>query len=138
MVARNTICLWYDGTALEAAQFYAQTFPDSAVGAILRAPGDYPAGKQGGVLTVEFTVIGIPCLGLNGGPAFRHSEAFSFQTTRPKPIACGTRSSATAARKAHAAGARTNGACPGRSRRVPSRTRSPILIARRPGAPSKR
>jgi 2-polyprenyl-6-hydroxyphenyl methylase/3-demethylubiquinone-9 3-methyltransferase len=79
LVSKNTICLWYDGTALEAAQFYAETFPDSAVGAIHRAPGDYPAGKQGDVLTVGFTVIGIPCLGLNGGPAFRHNEAFSFQ-----------------------------------------------------------
>ena len=79
MASKNTICLWYDGTALEAAQFYAETFPDSAVGAIHRAPGDYPSGKQGDVLTVEFTVIGIPCLGLNGGPAFRHNEAFSFQ-----------------------------------------------------------
>ena len=79
MVSKNTICLWYDGTALEAAKFYAETFPDSAVGAVLRAPGDYPAGKQGDVLTVEFTVIGIPCLGLNGGPAFKHTEAFSFQ-----------------------------------------------------------
>ncbi|MEJ6655432.1 MAG: VOC family protein [Pseudomonas sp.] len=79
MVSKNTICLWYDGTALDAATFYAQTFPDSAVGTILRAPGNYPAGKQGDVLTVEFTVIGIPCLGLNGGPAFTPSEAFSFQ-----------------------------------------------------------
>jgi predicted 3-demethylubiquinone-9 3-methyltransferase (glyoxalase superfamily) len=79
VISKNTICLWYDGTALDAAQFYAETFPDSAVGAIHRAPGDYPAGKQGDVLTVEFTVIGIPCLGLNGGPAFRHNEAFSFQ-----------------------------------------------------------
>jgi predicted 3-demethylubiquinone-9 3-methyltransferase (glyoxalase superfamily) len=79
MVNRNTICLWYEGTALEAAHFYARTFPDSAVGAILRAPGDYPDGKQGDVLTVEFTVIGIPCVGLNGGAEFRHSEAFSFQ-----------------------------------------------------------
>ena len=79
MIARNTICLWFDGTALDAATFYAQTFPDSAVGAIFRAPSDYPAGRQGGVLTVQFTVLGIPCLGLNGGPAFRHSEAFSFQ-----------------------------------------------------------
>jgi predicted 3-demethylubiquinone-9 3-methyltransferase (glyoxalase superfamily) len=76
---KNTICLWYDGTALDAAQFYADTFPDSAVGAVFRAPTDYPAGKAGDVLTVLFTVIGIPCLGLNGGPAFRHSEAFSFQ-----------------------------------------------------------
>ena len=79
MTAKNTICLWYDGAAEEAARFYAETFPDSAVGAVYRAPGDYPSGKQGDVLTVEFTVMGIPCLGLNGGPAFRHSEAFSFQ-----------------------------------------------------------
>jgi 2-polyprenyl-6-hydroxyphenyl methylase/3-demethylubiquinone-9 3-methyltransferase len=79
MPARNTICLWYDGAALEAATFYAATFPDSAVHAVHRAPGDYPSGKQGDELTVEFTVIGIPCLGLNGGPAFHHSEAFSFQ-----------------------------------------------------------
>jgi 2-polyprenyl-6-hydroxyphenyl methylase/3-demethylubiquinone-9 3-methyltransferase len=76
---KNTICLWYDGTALEAAQFYAATFPDSAVGAISLAPGDYPDGKQGDVITVEFTVMGIPCLGLNGGPAFPHTLAFSFQ-----------------------------------------------------------
>lgn len=79
MTNKNTICLWYDGTALEAATFYAETFPDSAVGAVHRAPGDYPSGRQGDVLTVEFTVMGIPCLGLNGGPAFKHSEAFSFQ-----------------------------------------------------------
>lgn len=79
MTPKNTICLWYDGTALEAATFYAETFPDSAVGTIYRAPVDYPAGKQGDVLTVEFTVIGIPCIALNGGPEFRHSEAFSFQ-----------------------------------------------------------
>ena len=79
MVSKNTICLWYDGTALDAARFYAQTFPDSAVGAVLHAPGDYPSGHQGDVLTVQFTVMGIPCLGLNGGPAFTHSEAFSFQ-----------------------------------------------------------
>jgi 2-polyprenyl-6-hydroxyphenyl methylase/3-demethylubiquinone-9 3-methyltransferase len=77
--ARNTICLWFDRDAEEAARFYAATFPDSAVTAVHRAPGDYPSGKAGDVLTVEFTVLGIPCLGLNGGPAFRHSEAFSFQ-----------------------------------------------------------
>ncbi|MFO1392923.1 MAG: VOC family protein [Steroidobacteraceae bacterium] len=77
--AKNTICLWYDGGAEQAARFYAGTFPDSFVGAVHRAPGDYPSGKQGDVLTVEFTVMGIPCLGLNGGPAFKHSEAFSFQ-----------------------------------------------------------
>ena len=79
MTPKNTICLWYDGTALEAAQFYAKTFPDSRVGAIHRAPGDYPAGKEGQVLVVDFTVCGIPCMGLNGGPMFKHSEAFSFQ-----------------------------------------------------------
>ena len=78
MASKNTICLWYDGTALDAATFYARTFPDSAVGAIHRAPGDYPAGKQGDVLMVEFTVMGIPCMGLNGGPGVQHNEAFSF------------------------------------------------------------
>jgi predicted 3-demethylubiquinone-9 3-methyltransferase (glyoxalase superfamily) len=79
MAGKNTICLWYDGTALEAAQFYAKTFPDSAVGAVVRAPGDYPAGKEGDVITVEFTVLGVPCLGLNGGPGVQHTIAFSFQ-----------------------------------------------------------
>ncbi|MDX1971662.1 MAG: VOC family protein [Candidatus Sumerlaeia bacterium] len=76
---KNTICLWFEREAEQAAHFYAKTFPHSTVGSILRAPGDYPSGKQGNVLTVEFTVLGIPCLGLNGGPAFKHSEAFSFQ-----------------------------------------------------------
>jgi 2-polyprenyl-6-hydroxyphenyl methylase/3-demethylubiquinone-9 3-methyltransferase len=79
MVSKNTICLWYDRDALDAAEFYAKTFPDSSVGTVHRAPGDYPSGKQGDILLVEFTVIGIPCVGLNGGPMFRHSEAFSFQ-----------------------------------------------------------
>jgi 2-polyprenyl-6-hydroxyphenyl methylase/3-demethylubiquinone-9 3-methyltransferase len=78
-MARNVICLWYDGTAEEAARFYARTFPDSSVKAVHHAPGDYPSGKQGQALTVEFTVVGVPCLGLNGGPAFKHTEAFSFQ-----------------------------------------------------------
>lgn len=73
------ICLWYDKDAEEAARFYAATFPDSAVTAVHRAPADYPSGRKGDVLTVEFTVLGLPCLGLNGGPAMRHSEAFSFQ-----------------------------------------------------------
>ena len=77
--ARNTICLWYNGDAEEAARFYASTFPDSSVDAVHRAPADYPSGKKGDVLTVQFTVLGISCLGLNGGPTFRHSEAFSFQ-----------------------------------------------------------
>jgi 2-polyprenyl-6-hydroxyphenyl methylase/3-demethylubiquinone-9 3-methyltransferase len=79
MTARNTICLWYDHDALDAANFYASIFPDSAVTAVHPAPGDYPSGKQGDVITVEFTVLGIPCIGLNGGPVFKHSEAFSFQ-----------------------------------------------------------
>ena len=78
---KNTICLWYDGTALDAATFYAKTFPDSAVGAVHRAPGDFPSGKEGDVLTVDFTVLGIPCVGLNGGSMFKHSEAFSFQVS---------------------------------------------------------
>ena len=77
--ARNTICLWYDRDAEAAARFYAEIFPDSSVDAVHRAPGDFPSGKEGDVLTVEFTVLGIPCLGLNGGPIFTHSEAFSFQ-----------------------------------------------------------
>ena len=77
--AKNTICLWYNNDAEEAARFYAATFPDSSVDAVHRAPGDYPAGKEGDVLTVESTVMGIPCLGLNGGPACTHTDAFSFQ-----------------------------------------------------------
>ena len=76
---KNTICLWYNHDAEEAAQFYARTFPDSAVKAVHRAPADFPGGKSGQVLTVEFTVCGVPCLGLNGGDAFKPSEAFSFQ-----------------------------------------------------------
>ncbi len=79
MTMKNKVCLWYRHDAEAAARFYAATFPDSAVTAVHRAPADYPNGKQGGVLTVEFTVMGIPCLGINGGPTFTHSEAFSFQ-----------------------------------------------------------
>jgi predicted 3-demethylubiquinone-9 3-methyltransferase (glyoxalase superfamily) len=78
-VAKNTICLWYDKDAEAAARFYAETFPDSAVEEVFRAPTDFPSGKAGDALTVTFTVLGIPCLGLNGGPMFKHSEAFSFQ-----------------------------------------------------------
>ncbi|PZU55460.1 MAG: VOC family protein [Thauera sp.] len=77
--AKNTVCLWFNGGAEDAARFYAATFPDSFVGNVYRAPADYPSGKEGDVLTVEFTVMGIPCLGLNGGPAFPQTEAFSFQ-----------------------------------------------------------
>ena len=79
MKPKNTICLWFDHDALDAARFYAATFPNSEVTAVHAAPSDYPDGKQGDALTVEFTVMGIPCLGLNGGPAFKHNEAFSFQ-----------------------------------------------------------
>ena len=80
-IPKNTICLWYERDAEAAARFYAETFPDSHVGRTFRAPGDYPSGQQGDVLTVEFTVLGIPCVGLNGGPAFKQSEAFSFQVS---------------------------------------------------------
>ena len=79
VISKNTICLWFDHDALGAAQFYAQTFPDSAVQQVFRAPADFPGGKQGDVLTVQFSVAGVACLGLNGGPAFAQSEAFSFQ-----------------------------------------------------------
>jgi predicted 3-demethylubiquinone-9 3-methyltransferase (glyoxalase superfamily) len=78
-MTKNTICLWYERDAEAAAQFYARTFPDSKVGRVSRAPADYPSGKAGDVLTVEFTVCGLPCFGLNGGTQFKHSEAFSFQ-----------------------------------------------------------
>ena len=77
--AKNTICLWYDKDAEAAARFYAETFPDSSVDAVHKAPGDFPSGKKGDVLTVEFKVMGIPCLGLNGGPGVKHNRAFSFQ-----------------------------------------------------------
>ncbi|MGL3608975.1 VOC family protein [Rhizobium sp. G187] len=78
-MAKNTICLWYDRQAEEAARFYSTVFPDSDVKSVQRAPSDYPSGKAGDVLVVHFTVAGIPCMGLNGGPAFKQSEAFSFQ-----------------------------------------------------------
>ena len=79
MTPKNTICLWFDNGAEEAAHFYAATFPNSKVTAVHKAPSDFPGGKQGQVLTVEFTVFDIPCMGLNGGPTFKQSEAFSFQ-----------------------------------------------------------
>ena len=120
MTPKNTICLWFDKDAEEAARFYAATFPDSEVTAVHQAPGDYPERQGGRCLTVEFTVLGIPCLGLNGGPIFKHSEAFSFQVAtdvRKRRIATGTRSSTTAVRKVSVAGAKTAGDCPGRSLR---------------------
>lgn len=112
------ICLWYDHSAEQAAKFYARTFPASSVGAIQRAPTDYPGGKQGDALVVAFTVLGIPCIGLNGGPTIQHNEAFSRsrQPVKPRPTATGTPSSVMAAPKAKAAGARTNGVSRGRSR----------------------
>jgi len=79
VIPKNTVCLWYEKDAETAARFYAEVFPESSVGAVHRAPGDYPSGKAGDVLTVDFIVAGIPCMGLNGGPVFRHNEAFSFQ-----------------------------------------------------------
>jgi predicted 3-demethylubiquinone-9 3-methyltransferase (glyoxalase superfamily) len=79
MISKNTVCIWYDKEAREAANFYASIFPDSAVTAVHHAPSDYPSGKEGDVLTVAFTVMGMHCIGLNGGPAFTHNEAFSFQ-----------------------------------------------------------
>jgi predicted 3-demethylubiquinone-9 3-methyltransferase (glyoxalase superfamily) len=119
--AKNTICLWYDSDAEHAARFYAETFPDSSVGAVHRAPGDFPSGKQGDVLTVEFTVMGIPCVGLNGGSAFKHNEAFSFQVATADQAETDRYWNAIVgnggARRASAAGARTNGDCPGRYRR---------------------
>ncbi|MFJ7007992.1 VOC family protein [Pseudomonas putida] len=81
MTAKNTVCLWYDNDAEEAANFYASLFPDSKVVALHQAPADYPSGKEGDVITVEFTVMGIPCVGLNGGSTFKHCEAFSFQVS---------------------------------------------------------
>jgi predicted 3-demethylubiquinone-9 3-methyltransferase (glyoxalase superfamily) len=77
--AKNTICVWYDRHAEEAARFYASVFPDSHVGEIQRAPLDNPGNKAGDVIVVPFTVCGVACIGLNGGPIFPHTEAFSFQ-----------------------------------------------------------
>jgi predicted 3-demethylubiquinone-9 3-methyltransferase (glyoxalase superfamily) len=120
MKSKNTICLWFNKDAHEAARFYAATFPGSAVSAVHKAPGDFPGGKQGDVLTVEFTVLGIPRLGLNGDPAFKHSEAFSFQIATDNQeetdrywnaiVDGGTESACV--------GVRTAGASPGRSLRA--------------------
>ena len=137
---KNTICIWYEKDAEAAARFYAEVFPDTSVAAVHRAPGDFPSGKKGDVLTVEFTVVGIPCVGLNGGPVFKQSEAFSFQIAteiKKRPTATGTPSSTMAAKKARAAGVRTSGASTGKSRRACSPKRWPPA-AMRPNAPSTR
>ena len=120
MKPKNTICLWFDKDAHEAARFYAATFPDSKVTAVRKAPSDYPGGKEGDVLTVEFTVAGIPCLGLNGDgvTTVRRFPSRSRRTIRKKRTATGTRSWAMAARKVRAGGARTAGASPGKSPRA--------------------
>ena len=119
-IPKNTICLWFDKDALDAARFYEATFPSSEVTAVHHAPGDYPSGKAGDVLTVEFTVLGIPCLDLNGVRTSNTAWPFpsrSRRIPRRKRTATGTRSSPTVARKASVAGARTAGDCPGRSPR---------------------
>jgi len=121
MKPKNTICLWFDKDAHEAARFYAVTFPDSKVTAVHEAPGDYPGGKKGDVLTVEFTVVGIPCLGLNGGPRSGTPRPFPSRSrlrNRKRRTVTGTRSSEMAERKASAVGARTAGASLGRSPRA--------------------
>ena len=118
---KNTICLWYNHDAEEAARFYARTFPDSAVGAVFRAPSDFPGGKAGQVLTVDFTVCGVPCLASTAATrssTARHSLFRSPPTIRRRRTVIGTRSSATAARRARVAGVGTNGACRGRSPRA--------------------
>jgi predicted 3-demethylubiquinone-9 3-methyltransferase (glyoxalase superfamily) len=118
MKPKNTICLWFVKDAHEAERFYAATFPDSKVTAVHEAPGDYPGGKEGEVLTVEFTV-GILCLGLNRGPTFRHTEAFSFQIATENQKGTDRYWNAIvsimAARQARAVGARNAGVSPGRS-----------------------
>jgi predicted 3-demethylubiquinone-9 3-methyltransferase (glyoxalase superfamily) len=117
MTSKNTICLWFNKDAHEAARFYAATFPNSHVTAVRTAPSDYPGGKKGDELTVEFTVLGIPCLGLNGGPVFKHSEAFSFQIATDDQAETDRYWNAIVG-NGSAAGARTAGASPGRSRRA--------------------
>ena len=117
MQPKNTICIWYEKDAEAAARFYAATFPDTKVVAVHHAPSDYPSGKKGDVLTVNFTVFGIPCLGLNGGPMFKHTEAFSFQIATDSQEETDRYWNAIVGhggRKATAAGARTAGGFPGK------------------------
>ena len=119
--AKNTICLWYNKDAQDAARFYAATFPNSEVTAIFKAPSDYPSGKEGDILTVEFTVCGIPCLGLNGGPRFTHSEALSFKIatdTQEETDRYWNAIVSNGGRRALAAGAKTAGESPGKSPRA--------------------
>ena len=119
--AKNTICLWYDG-AEDAGRFYARTFPDSSVNAVHLAPGDNPSGKQGDVLTVEFTVMGIPCLGLNGGPAFKHNEAFSFQVAtedQAETDGCWNAIVGNGGKESECGWCKDNWVSPGRLRRSP-------------------
>ena len=120
-MAKNVICLWYNDGAEEAAKFYAKTFPPSSVGAVHYAPGDYPAGKQGDALTVDFTVLGIPASALMAvrmPNTAKPSRSRSRRKIKPKPTATGTPSSITAAKKANADGTRINGACHGKSARA--------------------
>ena len=134
MTNKCTICLWYEGDALEAANFYAETFPNSAVGAILRAPGDYPSGKQGDILTVEFTVAGIPCIGLNGGSEFKHNESFSFQIATDDQAETDRLWSAivdNGGQESVCGWCKTAGDCHGRSHRGLSLRQFPTLIANR-------
>jgi predicted 3-demethylubiquinone-9 3-methyltransferase (glyoxalase superfamily) len=120
-MSKNTICLWYDKEAEAAARFYAATFPDSAVGAVHHAPSDNPGGKEGDVLTVEFMVLGIPCLGLNGGPVFEHNEAFSFQIATEDQEETDRYWNAivgNGGQESQCGGAKISGEFPGRSRRA--------------------
>ncbi len=133
MTPKNTICLWFDKGAQEAARFYAATFPDSRVTAVHKAPSDFPDGKEGDELTVEFTVLGIPCLGLNGGPAFKQSEAFSFQIATDDQEETDRYWNAivrNGGKESASAGARTGGACRGRSHRARSPRRWPPAAAK--------
>ena len=120
-MAKNTICLWYDKDAEAAARFYAETFPNSAVGGVHRAPSDYPSGKEGDVLTVEFTVAGVPCIASTAVPRSNITKLSRFRSPpmiSKRPTATGTPLSAMEARRVRAAGARTSGASPGKSRRA--------------------
>jgi predicted 3-demethylubiquinone-9 3-methyltransferase (glyoxalase superfamily) len=139
-IPKNTICLWYNKDALDAARFYAATFPDSQVTAVHHAPSDYPSGKAGDVLTVEFTVLGIPCLGLNGGPDFPHSEAFSFQVatdTQEETDRYWNAIVGNGGQESACGWCKDRWDCPGRSHPALSPARWPWVVPR-PSAPLKR